>query len=68
MVGVWCALGKKKIIGPNTYIVHTLTSFLKLGQFRENLCLLQHKSATANTAEFRREINNIFVKCDACWA
>jgi hypothetical protein len=67
MVGVWCAMGKKKIIGPNTYILHTLTPFLKLDRFREILRLLQHESATANTAEFRREMNNVFVECDTCW-
>jgi hypothetical protein len=67
MVGVWYAVGKKNIIGPNTYIVHTLTPFLKLGRFRENLSLLQHKSATANTAEFRRDMNNVTAKCDECW-
>lgn len=68
MVGVWYAVGKNRNIGPNTYIVHTLTQFLKLGRFRENLCLLQLKSATANTAEFQREMNSVFVKCDAFWA
>lgn len=67
VVGVWSAVGKKRIIGPNKYTVHTLTPYLKNGRFRENVCLLQQKSATANTEEFRSEMNNLFVKCDACW-
>lgn len=68
MVGVWYAVGKNRITGLNTYIVHTLTPFLKLGRFRENLCLVQQKSATTNTAEFQRKMNTVFVKFDACWA
>lgn len=58
---------KTRLLGP-THIVHTLTQFLELGRLLENLCLLQQQSATANTAEFQREMSNAFVKCDAYWA
>jgi hypothetical protein len=41
-----------------------VTQFLKHGRFRQNLRLLQEKSATAHTAEIRREKNYVFMKCD----